>query len=88
MDWESLSSDDLFALFHSFCHDGKIMKVAIYPSQFGIDKMKNDAIYGPPQAIFTEEDNKPKWKKLTEEEQWEKDILSNRFVPLNKRQDR
>jgi hypothetical protein len=50
MDWDNISALDILALFTSFCKgEMAIYKVEIYPSLFGLEQMKNDAIYGPPK---------------------------------------
>lgn len=57
LDWDSISAVDLLVLFSSFCqsHGGgaSIEKVEIFPSQFGIEQMKNDTTYGPPKEMFS-----------------------------------
>lgn len=40
-----------------------ITKVEIYPSQFGIEQMKKDALYGPSKEIFDAEAKQPEKKK-------------------------
>ena len=53
MDWDTISAIDLLALFSSLCSGDKVVhKVEIYPSLFGIERMKRDSIYGPPAEIF------------------------------------
>ena len=53
MDWDNLSAVDILALFNSFCKgDMMVIKVEIYPSLLGLERMKNDALYGPSSEIF------------------------------------
>ena len=53
MDWDVVTAVDLLALFTSLCKGDKIVKrVEIYPSLFGLEKMKQDSMYGPPKEIF------------------------------------
>jgi hypothetical protein len=53
MDWDTLSAVDLLALFGGLCSGDKVVhRVEIYPSLFGLERMKHDAIYGPPADIF------------------------------------
>lgn len=53
MDWDTITAVDLLALFSSLCQGDKVVhKVEIYPSLFGLEKMKEDALYGPPKEIF------------------------------------
>ena len=57
MDWDHISAVDLMALFNSLTSgDVVVYKVEIYPSLFGLEKMKNDALMGPPQEIFAKDD--------------------------------
>ena len=53
LDWDNLSAEDIFAIFNSFCTGEMIVeKVAIYPSLYGIEQMKKDALYGPPKELY------------------------------------
>jgi hypothetical protein len=57
MDWDNVEAVDLLALFRSLCNGDKIVRsVEIYPSLFGLQKMKEDAINGPPKEIFENEE--------------------------------
>ena len=53
----------------------QIEKVLIYPSLYGIEQMKKDALYGPPKELF--ESNKKvdeiKAKKRDEKREFESD---------------
>ena len=68
MDWDSVGAVDILALFSSLCSGDKVVtKVEIYPSLFGLEKMKHDALHGPPKAIFEptkEELAKAKWHQM------------------------
>ena len=57
MDWDVLSAIDILALFRGLCSGTQqINKVVVYPSLFGLEQMKKDSLFGPPQEIFS---NKP-----------------------------
>ena len=57
MDWDHISAVDLMALFNSLTSgDVVVYKVEIYPSLFGLEKMKHDSLMGPPQEIFAKDD--------------------------------
>jgi hypothetical protein len=57
MDWDNLGAVDILALFNSFCKGEMIItKIQIFPSLFGLEQMKNDALYGPPKHLFEEKD--------------------------------
>lgn len=50
-DWRGINSTDLFVLFSSFCKDGgRVVKVEIMPSEFGMQRMKQEEISGPSAA--------------------------------------
>jgi len=53
MDWDNIRASDIMAVAHSFVPaDGQILHVAIYPSEFGMERMQREEIEGPPRAIF------------------------------------
>ena len=57
LDWDNIRAVDLMAVFSSFCpSDGRIQRVAVYPSEFGKERMAREAIEGPPPEIFTNRD--------------------------------
>ncbi|KAL6940646.1 hypothetical protein ACO0QE_004558 [Hanseniaspora vineae] len=61
MDWDHLKSADLMMTFNSFVpKGGKILKVAIYPSEFGKERMAREEVEGPPRELFQ---SKKKTKK-------------------------
>lgn len=72
MDWDNLSATDILAMFTSFCKgDMMIEKVEIYPSLFGLEKMKSDALYGPSGEIFsTKNKSEEQIKKLQEKQEY------------------
>ncbi|PHH66091.1 hypothetical protein CDD81_616 [Ophiocordyceps australis] len=54
LDWDHITSTDLLALFSSFItsKSGRILKVSIYPSEFGKERMKQEDMEGPPKDLF------------------------------------
>lgn len=54
LDWDHVSSTDLFALFSSFLGDdgGSIKNIAVYPSEFGKERMQQEEVEGPPKELF------------------------------------
>lgn len=49
MDWDVMTAVDILAIFNSLCQGDRIVKkVEIYPSLYGIEQMKKDALLGPP----------------------------------------
>ncbi|GMI67772.1 hypothetical protein like AT3G01160 [Hibiscus trionum] len=48
MDWRHVKAADLYVMLSSFLpKDGQIIQVAVYPSEFGIQRMKEEEIHGP-----------------------------------------
>ncbi len=53
LDWDNIKSTDLMAVFSSFVPaGGKIIKVSVYPSEFGKERMQREELEGPPKEIF------------------------------------
>ena len=53
LDWDNIRAMDLMAVFSSFVPgNGKILKVSIYPSEFGKERMEREEMEGPPKEIF------------------------------------
>ena len=58
IDWENIHAIDLFVLLNSFCKTGKVLKVEIYPSEYGIKEQEKENANGPDKEIFTEDPEK------------------------------
>ncbi|KAM3513346.1 hypothetical protein MY11210_003030 [Beauveria gryllotalpidicola] len=56
LDWDHVNSTNLFALFTSFIGEtsGRVVKVSVYPSEFGKERMQREEIEGPPKELFKE----------------------------------
>ncbi|WBW71890.1 pre-rRNA processing protein Esf1 [Schizosaccharomyces osmophilus] len=53
MDWDNIEAVDLFAALSSFCPpSGKLLKVSVYPSEFGKQRLSVEHVQGPPREIF------------------------------------
>ncbi|KAI9291196.1 hypothetical protein K502DRAFT_326412 [Neoconidiobolus thromboides FSU 785] len=53
MDWDNIRCKDLFKVFNSFKPEGGMIKsIAIYPSEFGKERIEHENKYGPPKDIF------------------------------------
>ncbi|KAF6010254.1 hypothetical protein HII12_002961 [Brettanomyces bruxellensis] len=59
LDWDHITSKDLFATFSGFVPAGrKILNISIYPSEFGKIKMQEEETQGPSKEIFKGEKKK------------------------------
>ncbi|CEP60663.1 pre-rRNA-processing protein ESF1 LALA0_S01e16094g [Lachancea lanzarotensis] len=66
LDWDHVKSDDLMITFSSFVpKGGRIVKISIYPSEFGKERLNREQIEGPPREIFA---SKKKSKRSKDDE--------------------
>lgn len=72
MDWSQVRAVDLFAILSSFCPPGSVRRVRVYPSDFGLERMKKEEIMGP-QGIWKKKKN----RDLDEEQ--DDDQINERF---------
>lgn len=53
LDWDNIRAADLMAVFSSFVPaNGRILKVSVYPSEFGKERIEREEMEGPPKEIF------------------------------------
>ena len=53
LDWDNIRATDLMVVFSSFVPGGgRILKISIYPSDFGRERMEREDLEGPPKDIF------------------------------------
>ncbi|KAB8230629.1 pre-rRNA-processing protein ESF1 [Aspergillus alliaceus] len=53
LDWDNIRAEDLMAVFSSFAPaGGRVLKVSVYPSEFGKERMEREETEGPPREIF------------------------------------
>ena len=53
LDWDNIRAIDLMVVFSSFVPaGGQILKISIYPSDFGRARMEKEELEGPPKEIF------------------------------------
>jgi hypothetical protein len=57
LDWDNVRAVDLMKAFMSFAPTGgKVVRVAVYPSEFGRERMEREEVEGPPRELFRNED--------------------------------
>ncbi|KAI1937072.1 pre-rRNA-processing protein esf1 [Ophidiomyces ophidiicola] len=57
LDWDNIRAEDLMAVFSSFLPvGGKILRVSVYPSEFGKERIEKEEMEGPPVNIFNKID--------------------------------
>jgi hypothetical protein len=47
MDWSHVRAVDIFSILSSFTPAGAVKRVQVYPSDFGMERMKKDQLFGP-----------------------------------------
>eukprot|EP00466_Bigelowiella_natans_P005963 jgi/Bigna1/83583/fgenesh1_pg.111_\ len=76
LDWDHIKSVDLLVLFQSFLPPGHLIKaVTTYVSQFGKERMKTEAKYGP-VSLWSQKGGKAKKKKEEDGEDEEEQPIS------------
>jgi len=57
MDWDRIRAIDLMVLLNSFSpQGGSVLSVTIYPSQYGLERMKEEEVSGPKELVQKESD--------------------------------
>ncbi|KAI3767825.1 hypothetical protein L2E82_18252 [Cichorium intybus] len=60
LDWNQIQAVDLFVVLSSFLpKEGQILSVSVYPSEFGLKRMEEEAVRGP-VGLFDDENEKNK----------------------------
>ncbi|KAJ9663709.1 pre-rRNA-processing protein esf1 [Neophaeococcomyces mojaviensis] len=85
LDWDNIRAEDLIAVFSSFLPSGgRILKVAVYPSEFGKERMEREEMEGPPKEIFTAqrlEQDDESGSESDDEEEDEEEIKASIIKP-------
>jgi hypothetical protein len=69
LDWDNIRAVDLMAVFSSFVPaGGKIVKLSVYQSEFGKERMEREEMEGPPREIFGRQGHKEEEEEEEEEE--------------------
>jgi hypothetical protein len=54
LDWDNIRAEDLMAVCSSFLPaGGLILKISVYPSEFGRERMEREEVEGPPKEVFS-----------------------------------
>ncbi len=80
LDWDNVRATDLMAVFSSFLPStgGSILKVSVYPSDFGKERLEREEMEGPPHEIFASavlEDSND--EDMSDEEEADEDIKAS-----------
>ncbi len=74
IDWTNIHALDLYVLLNSFCKGSqKVLKVEIYPSEYGMKEMAKENEQGPDKEIFNTEAIVKTGEEKEEEEEEEDD---------------
>ena len=90
IDWTNIHALDLFVLLNSFCKGNqKVLKVEIYPSEYGMKEMAKENKEGPDKEIFNSEaivkTGNDKEREAEEDEEEEIDSSNEGFDPIELR---
>ena len=90
IDWTNIHALDLFVLLNSFCKGNqKVLKVEIYPSEYGMKEMAKENKEGPDKEIFNSEaivkTGNDKEEEAEEDEEEEIDSSNEGFDPIELR---
>ncbi|CCE64384.1 hypothetical protein TPHA_0H01780 [Tetrapisispora phaffii CBS 4417] len=67
LDWDHVKATDLLVTFSSFVpKGGKIERIAIFPSEFGKQRMEREELEGPPKELFQKKKKKNSKKSNAE----------------------
>ncbi|KAJ2979694.1 hypothetical protein NQ176_g3091 [Zarea fungicola] len=89
LDWDHVNSTNLFALFTSFVGDspGRVIKVSVYPSEFGKERMQQEELEGPPKALFKETKDESDSEDEAEDSDEEDERIKNKLIQEGDDQD-
>ncbi|KAJ9613600.1 pre-rRNA-processing protein esf1, partial [Cladophialophora chaetospira] len=79
LDWDNIHAADLMAVFSSFLPSagGSLLNVAIYPSQFGKERLEREEMEGPPKEIFSNTGRGGNNEDINDEEEADEDIKAS-----------
>mmetsp|Transcript_19831 Transcript_19831/g.46431 ORF Transcript_19831/g.46431 Transcript_19831/m.46431 type:complete len:763 (+) Transcript_19831:204-2492(+) len=80
MDWENVRAVDLFCILSSFAPPGAIKKVQVFQSDFGIEQMAKDKLYGPTGIWQKKKTNKEElhsWERSSDVEDDDQDSIGS-----------
>ncbi|KAG2295306.1 hypothetical protein Bca52824_041975 [Brassica carinata] len=87
IDWNHITAKDLYVVLNSFLKkDGRVLSVAVYPTEFGLERMKHEETHGPLAIIRgVDKNNKDNGDNGEEEEEEEdEDVINERIREYEK----
>ncbi|KIW87909.1 uncharacterized protein Z519_11494 [Cladophialophora bantiana CBS 173.52] len=82
LDWDNIRAADLMAVFTSFLpSSGSLLKVSIYPSEFGKERLEREEMEGPPRDIFANPAKEDANEDFEDEELADEDIKNSLLKP-------
>jgi hypothetical protein len=81
LDWDNIRAEDLVAVFSSFLPAAsRLLKVTIYPSEFGKERMEREEIEGPPEEIFASMEDRREDSESESQSQGDEDEIKKSIV--------
>nr|XP_022335034.1 ESF1 homolog isoform X1 [Crassostrea virginica]XP_022335035.1 ESF1 homolog isoform X1 [Crassostrea virginica] len=74
MDWDRIKAQDIFVLLHSFVSTGgTLQSVKVFPSEFGLQRMREEALSGPTELVQLKQERGAGTEEEEEEQGEEED---------------
>ncbi|CDS11419.1 hypothetical protein LRAMOSA03682 [Lichtheimia ramosa] len=75
MDWDRLKAVDILKVLNTFKPPQSVIKsVAVYPSEFGKERMAKEDIQGPPKEIFDAKESEDQPERERDEDSYEEEF--------------
>ena len=79
-EWQQIQAVDILTILRSFCPaSGEVKRVTVYPSDFGLQRMKEENVIGPMGAVAKIKKSKYGGNELSEKRKNKKNLSEFEF---------